>query len=133
MPIPNLIHPLSIQIQKQDTDETDYDDDFREPVQQTKRASTVTVDGQVKWGSHKSYSSNRRGPQESSDGYILFRYVDLNDAGITLEREDKIIKIGNLDVNVYINSLLPEGHYPDQGGYTLVKAFFVDRQPARIE
>lgn len=131
MPIPNLIHPVPIRIQQIDSGETVYDDDLREPVQQSTRSAIVVVDGQVRWGLDKSYRSERRGAQEDSDGYVLFRYVDLEAKGITLNREDRFLKLGTLDVDVYITSLRPEGHYDDVGGPTLVKAFFADRQPSR--
>lgn len=131
MPIPNLIHPVPILIQQIDTAETLYDDELREPVQQSVRGATVTVDGQVKWGLDQSVDSERRGAQEDSDGYVLFRYVDLQAQGVTLKHEDRFIKLGTLDVDVYVTSLRPEGHYSDTGGPTLVKAFFADRQPSR--
>lgn len=131
MAIPNLIHPVPIVIRQIDESETIYDDDMREPVQQTVRGASVTVNGQVKWGMEKSFTSTARGAEEGSDGYVLFRYVDLAAAGITLKREDRFLKLGNVDVDVYVKALRPEGHYSDQGGPTLVKAFFADRQPSR--
>jgi len=131
MAIPNLLHPVPVQISQTDESETIYDDDMREPVQQCVRGSTVTVYGQVKWGMDQKYNSRRQGVEEDSDGYVLFRYVDLNAAGITIKREDRFLKLGNIDVDVYVTGLRPEGHYSDQGGPTLVKAYFSDRQPSR--
>jgi len=131
MPIPNLIHPVPVEIRQIDESETIYDDDMREPVQQSVRASTVTVPGQVKWGMDQNLQTRLRGAEEGSDGYVLFRYVDLAAQGITLAREDRFVKLGNVDVDVYVKALRPEGHYSDQGGPTLVKAFFADRQPSR--
>jgi len=131
MPIPNLIHPVPITIQTLDQANTIYDDDMREVVQQSVRAANVVVPGQVKWGLDQSFQSRREGPKEDSDGYVLFRLVDLNAAGVEVKRETRLIRLGTIDTDVYVTALQYQGHYPDQGGPTLVKAFFKDRQPAR--
>lgn len=133
MPIPNLIHPVPVSIQVLDRTETFYDDDFREPVQQAARASTVIVSGQIKWGVDEEKGSQRGGVVEGSDGYVLFRLVDLAAATppVTIKREDRFLRLGTVDVDVYVTALRYEGHYDDVGGPTLVKAFFQDRQPAR--
>jgi hypothetical protein len=131
--IPNLIHPVPISIQQLDLTNSIQDEDMREPVQQNERSTTKIVNGQVKWTDLKKLSSSREGVIENSTGYVLFRYVDLESESITLKREDRIIKIGTLDVDVYIVSLVPLGHYSTQGGPTMVKAMFDDRQPSRQE
>lgn len=141
MPIPNLIHPVPIVIEQIDkTRQEDnagagswFDDDFREPVQQAARAATVTVVGQPRWGDAQKLGASRSGPESEANGYVLFRYVDLEGKSIELQQNDRFLKIGKLNTNVYIVSLRPEGHYDDIGGATLVKAFFKDRQPAKGE
>ena len=109
------------------------DDDMREPVQQSARGGSVVVPGQIKWGLDRAFNSQRSGPAEDSDGYVLFRLVDLAAATppITIARDDRFLRLGTIDVDVYVTSLRYEGHYTDQGGPTLVKAFFRDRQPSR--
>lgn len=129
--IPNLIHPVPIKIQSLDRSNTLYDDDMREPVQQAVRGSTVTVDGQVRWTNDQAGVSRRRGTEESSDGYVLFRYIDLTAKSVTLKREDRFIKLGTIDTDVYVTKVEPLGHYPDQSGPTLIKAYFADAQPSR--
>ena len=129
--IPRLIHPVNIQIQVLDRSSTFYDDEMREPIQQSVRGSTVTVPGQVKWGSDQAGISRREGTEESSDGYVLFRLVDLAANGVTLKREDRFIKLGTIETDVYVQRLEYTGHYSDQGGPTMVKAHFVDAQPSR--
>ncbi len=133
MVLPNLLHPVPISIQVITPSATIMDEDMREPVQQSARAATVVVDGQVKWGLDQAFTSMRRGPAEESDGYVLFRLVDLAAVTppVTIKREDRFIRLGNIDVDVYVTALRYEGHYTDQGGATLVKAFFKDRQPSR--
>jgi len=128
---PNLIHPVPIKIQQLDVAETYYDDDYREPVQQAAHKNYAIVPGQIKWGSDDRLSATRGGAEEGADGYVLFRYVDLAKAGITLKLNDRMIQLGKLDTDVYIIRLQPMGHYSDMGGATLVKAYFADRQPAR--
>lgn len=129
MPIPMLLHPIPVSIQVSLPDDTFYDDDFRETVQQSARASTVIVNGQPKWGKDQALDMQRGGAREDSIGYVLFRYVDLSYKSVELKRGDRITKIGTIDVDVYITELLPEAHWDDQGGPTIVKAFFIDRQP----
>jgi hypothetical protein len=131
MTIPNLLHPVPIYIQQIDTDNTLYDDEFREFIGQETLTEAVMVPGQVKQTFDYSVKSARRGRKEDSSGYILFRYVDLNAAGITLALNDRISKIGTIDTDVYINVLEPEGHYEAIGGPTVVKAYFTDKQPVR--
>jgi hypothetical protein len=50
---------------------------------------------------------------------------------ITLQQQDRIVKIGHLDVEYYIISLKSAIHYPDQNGPAGVKAYFTDHQPSR--
>lgn len=141
MPIPNLLHPVPVIIEQinkarqedNSGDGTWFDDDFREPVQQAARSSVVTVQGQPRWGNSQKLGASRMGPESEATGYVVFRYVDLADAGITLQQNDRFTKIGTLDTDVYIISMRPEGHYADVGGPTLVKAFFKDRQPATVQ
>lgn len=141
MPIPNLLHPVPVLIQQidktdQDTaggDGTWFDDDFREPVQHVADdpAGAVQVNGQVKWGMDEQLRTTLSGALAEADGYVLFRYVDLEAESIILKQNDRLIRIGKIDTDVYLVGLRPEGHYTDVGGATLVKAFFKDRQPSR--
>jgi len=129
--IPNLLHPVPITIQQQDAPNTKVDDIFREPVQQSARKAKVVLQGQVKWGQDESLVPGKGGPKEDSDGYVLFRYVDQSTVGVTLKRGDRFTKLGKIDVDVYIVSIEPMGHWQDQGGATLFRAYFKDRQPGK--
>ena len=131
MPIPNLLHPVPVQIQQIDKANTVYDDDYREPVQRVTRNTTATLQGQVAWAHDKRVQYTRGGNRYDADGYVLFRYVDLANASIELAIDDKFISIGGLSVNVYIKHFQPMGHYPDIQGPTLLKAFFGDKDPAK--
>ncbi len=132
MVMPNLIHPVPVTIQQFDIAATIQDDDYREPVQQAARKANVTiVRGQPKWSGEKDLTYTKGGVQLKADGYVLFRYKDLEAASVELRDNDRFTLIGKQVVDVYIVKLRPLGHYTDQSGETLVKAFFMDRQPAR--
>jgi hypothetical protein len=120
-----------VTIQQRDNANTVVDSKFREPIQQAARKSNVTLNGQAKWFSDEELRMRKGGAEQESDGYVLFRFVDLAAAGATITQGDRIIKIGLIDTDVYVTKLQQEGHYPDQGGATLVKAFFQDRTPAK--
>lgn len=126
---PRLIHPVPIIIQRLDKSNTFYDDDYREPVQQSARYTNITIQGQPRWGGKDVATFTRGGLVEQSTGYVLFRYLDLEAASITINVNDRFIKIGLQEVDVYVVRLIPQGHY--NGRAKLVKAYFADRQPAR--
>ncbi len=131
MTLPRLLHPVDISIEKIDRAATVYDPDAREPIFQASRKTIVVVPGQVNWGTQLGLESTKAGPREGAAGYVLFRRVDLDAASITLEDNDRFARLGNVDCDLYVDRLEHEGHYPDHGGPTLVKAYFSDRQPAK--
>ena len=76
------------------------------------------------------------GIEQSAKGYVLFRMVDLlnHPSGpISLKQNDKFIKLGTIVKDVYIVGLRYSGHYPDQAGPTLVKAFYADATAAGFD
>jgi len=129
--IPKLLHPVPCVIEKIDRAGTIMDEDAREPIQSASRPTTVTVPGQVEWGTQMGLEAAKTGPRETSSGYVLFRRIDLEAAGVTLEDNDRLAKLGDVETDVYINRLEWKGHYPDQGGPTMVKAYFADRAPSK--
>jgi len=134
MPLPNLLHPTPIGVQKIQRTQTLVDEDYREPIEFTSRSAQTTVPGQVKWGADKNARPSDMGVDDGADGYILFRRVDLRAAGLTdIEQGDRFVTMGSganaYDVDLYVVKVRLEGHYADQGGATLVKAFFRDRHP----
>lgn len=131
MLLPNLLHPVPIIIQQLDTANTEYDSRHREPIQQSARKTNQIVNGQVNFIKQKEMFITNGGIELKADGYILFRYYDLDSKSITLQINDRISKIGNINTDYYIIKLTPRGHYPEFGGATLVKAYFNDQQPRR--
>lgn len=131
MVLPNLIHPVKIVISQWLPSATVYDEDTREPIKQAARATTETVMGQVSWDLKDDVVIGPGGTKLDASGYILFRWVDLNSKSVVPKRQDEIKKIGWQDVKLYIVATKPVGHYTDQGGSTMVKAYFSDRAPSR--
>lgn len=129
--IPSLLHPVPVVIAGKSTETSDFDEDAREPIGNPDQEDDKTIDGQVKWRGQFDVEEEIAGVEENAAGYVLFRYVDLAAAGHVLETFDQIKKIGTVDTDVYVIRLAPIGHYPDQSGPTMVKAYFADRQPAR--
>jgi hypothetical protein len=133
---PRLLHPIPIGIETLQRLETIVDEDYREPVSYAARATKVTVNGQPHWTIDDRFRQTLIGPEQESTGYILFRTIDLKLAGIPeLENGDRITSIGvgihAIDVDFYVIGLRMTGHWPDQGGATLVKAFFRDRSRSK--
>jgi len=131
--IPNLLHPVPVDVEQLDKSGTIYDDDFREPTQQVEHKTVVHLEGQVHWGEMKEVGVTQAGVEENAAGYVVFRYVDLEAQSVVLRLNDRITRLGKLDTDLYITKLKPSGHWPDQGGATLLKAYFMDRQPSRQE
>ena len=137
MVLPNLIHPIPVEITPLLRQNTIVDDDYREEVQTVAYGATTTVVGQIKWTADNRLRTTRAGNEDESGGYILFRRVDLDAAGLSdsPKQGDRILAYGSgtgrREVDVYVVRTRPEGHYPDQGGYSLIKAFFRDRSPGR--
>jgi hypothetical protein len=134
--LPNLLHPVLIEIEQISRATTIVDKDYNEPTQQAIRGPRKTCPGQVKWGMDERLRATLTGAEAESEGYILFRRVDLRARGIAeLKQNDRFTAEGaganRREVDLYITGLRFEGHYPDQGGPALVKAFFRDRQPSK--
>lgn len=149
MPIPRLIHPTPVTIQRQVANETIFDPVSREPVRQIWKegqgpglGTATTLKAQVNWnlGEMERPELHPGGPDIKSYGYLLFRIKDLKKAGLmtdngdgTFERQikrgDLITRIGITRVKLYVVFFRDTGHYPDQGGATLLEVDFQDRQP----
>jgi len=130
--IPRLIHPVNVVIRRMNSADTLYDVDAAEPVGNVATFTDVTIPAQIGMGDSAKLSSTAAGPAASAGGYILVRRIDLQARGIDLAIGDRITSLGHEAVNVYIDSLEPTAHYPDQGGWTMIKAFFSDRSQARV-
>lgn len=151
MTVPNLLHPIPIHLQRLNRAATTFNSRAREPVRQLwKRGQgpgTGTEDvleGQINWNDgkiRKPTGEGSGGVEEKSDGYVLFRFVDLLSAGIAtensdgtielgIERGDKIVRVGRRCVDLFVLFFRDIANYPDQGGGTILEVNFSDREPS---
>lgn len=134
---PNLLHPIPVYLSRVEKDFTALQDaNLHEPIGQVKRPQAPTkLYAQISWGMDKRISQGEGGALLDSDGYLLFRTSDLRDKYITLQIGDRIAQIGEekakQNVDLYLIAFKWMGHYPDQQGASLVKAYFEDRSPSR--
>lgn len=131
MPLPNLIHPINCTVERIDKAGTIYDPDAREPVQRAARSTPIVLQAQPHWFSERELQTLAMGPNDYSRGYLLFRYVDLAAASVTIQLNDRVVMQGHLPTEVYITRTQPMGHYPDQNGASLLKCWFTDRKPSK--
>ena len=131
--IPRLLHITQIYIRQKNTSKTPYDHNAREPIGKPMTDDAIQLDGQVMWKNQRVYIGST-GVIENTSGYVLFRQKDLTAKNVELQQGDNIVQMGNsegiMTVNLYINGFDYRGHYADQGGHTLVKAWFKEKQPA---
>jgi hypothetical protein len=134
---PNLIHPIPVFIRKAEKSLTAVQDhNLHEPVGQVRRPQAPTrLLAQISWGLDNNITQEMLGISGSCDGYVLFRTSDLRAKHFAIEVSDLIVQLGEdsalQHVDLYISSLKWMGHYPDQHGSSLVRAYFQDRGPAR--
>jgi len=126
---PTLIHPVAVTIQQKDAVNTPFRSDAREPVRTMVRKADKALRAQVNWRNTNDPTATYEGISEECDGYLLFKLKELAAASVTLQRGDRITKIAGTTYELYITQLKPCGHYPDQGGPSMIKAFFATRNP----
>lgn len=137
MPLPRLIHPVDVTVERLTRSGLVMDDDAREAVHgpRSSAAQTFVIPAQIKWDKQDNPDPEEGGTRQRSTGYILCRPTDLDTVlgtGQRLKREDRITAIGvNTGLDLYITGTGPMGHYPDQSGQSLIRYFFEDRKPVR--
>jgi hypothetical protein len=148
--IPNLIHPIPVTIQRRSDAVTTFDARAREPIRQLWKAgqgpgtgTAIDLEAQVNWNDGRVAKPKLRpgGVEEESEGYLLFRLVDLLERGVAtdhgdgtvdfgLARGDKIVRIGRRRTNLWVLFFRDVAGYPDQGGCTLLEVDFASREPS---
>lgn len=113
------------------------DADAGEPVGRVARDTAVTCDGQVSWKSDV-LEMEIGGKIYKVDGYVVFRLVDLAAVGVTPDEIGEGTKITSMGTGTgqhtdafYVYRTDRGGHYPDQGGATLLKVWYGRRRPVR--
>jgi hypothetical protein len=150
MTIPNLIHPIPVRVQRQLAAATTFDSRARQPVRQLWKkgqgpgtGDAEDLEAQVNWNDGRVGEPELQpeGAEERSEGYLLFRLVDLLDAGVATDhgdgtvdfgfkRGDRIVRIGRRRTNLYVTYFRDVAGYPDQDGCTLLEVNFSDRAPS---
>lgn len=137
MPTPRLLHPVPVELRKKDVARTIMDDNYSEAVGQVRRKQKpIQLVAQHMIKKEKMAAATEGGVQEESEGYLLFRTSDLRDKETDVVRGDRIVSMGaaknKRETNFYIIKLQFIGHYPEHAGATMVKAFYMDRQPSNV-
>lgn len=150
MSIPTLIHHVPVTIQRASDAITTFDPRAREPVRQLWKAgqgpgtgTALELEAQVNWNNGEVANPKLRpgGVEEESEGYLVFRVVDLLDRGVAtdngdgtvefgLARGDKIVRIGRRRTNLWIVFFRDFAGYTDQEGCTLLEVNFASRAPS---
>ena len=131
----DLIEPIDVTIEQIDKVNTPYPsgpNGIPEIPNYTVRKTAITLPAQVVFGDRDQIPHpTPLGTDEKILGYMVLKYDDLNNSGITLKRGDKVIKMGQIETEVYLSHSQgdPAAHFSGIGGFTLVRMFFVDRNP----
>jgi len=124
-----------VQIRKADRKFTAVqDDNLKEPIGQVRRSQRpINIDAQIK--QEQQVVIGPGGAEEHEDGYLLFLTKDLTERHLEIERGDLIVQMGDgknaRETELYITRFRWMGHYPSASGPTLLRAYFMDRQPAQ--
>ena len=133
MALPRLIHPIPVVIKLRDRADALMDEDSGEPIGNV-GGDNVSLVAQVSWRSTE-IKVDGAGNTEVMDGYLLFRLTDLVNhiPAVVISEGDRVVSIGSgialVPMNHYLWRIQRRGHYPDQGGHTLQKWWFKDKNP----
>ncbi len=134
--IPELIESIPIEIEQIDKDATAFSggvDGRHETYGNVQRKVKFEIPAQVVFGNTEQITkfNSMLGPKEQARGYLVLRFIDLENLGKKLKRGDKITKIGNLDGEYFLLHTTgdPAAHFDSIGGFTLFRMFFGDRNP----
>lgn len=134
-PQPKLLFPTLIEIKKPDLVSTFWDEDAREAIQTIQESEVIQLQGQPSMMTSTEglpiMSTTPTGIEEQGQAYILFRVLDLNRLSLSIEPNDRVIKIGHQAVDLYVKTIQPIGHYGRHNGSTFIRAYIEDRAPAR--
>jgi hypothetical protein len=127
---PRLIQPVEVEVRQIDTENTVYDEQTRAPVGQVLWQDPVVLHAQVYDGDTDRARAQMGGIREESEGHLTFLAEELDAAGVTLARGDRISKIAGRETDLYIERLRYAGHYTGPNS-TLLLVFWEDRRPTR--
>lgn len=114
---PRLIHPVEVVVERVDKAATEYDADFREPVNEVTYSAVVRLQAQVKFDRFEARNMTPGGDAPQTTGYLLISADRANE----IQKGDKISKIGEVPVELFITEKRPAVHY---GKARMIKVFF---------
>jgi len=129
-----LIQAIKVKIEQIDKTATPFSGGVagrREHMGNIQRKIEITLKAQVVFRDVSiDLNFSQLGASEKTKGYLVLRMKDLKPKGVTLARGDKIIKIGQLDVEYFLIHTTgdPAAHFIGKD-FTLVRMFFADRDP----
>ena len=129
MGFPRKINRMRIIIDQLSLSRTVKDSDFREQVGKKFRTTRITVEGQVNLAKKKQYfasTPSRTGDIEDTMGHLVFIKKELDTAGITLRKGDKIVEVGPATNPTPIGSVIEEvrPESPLNGDFLLIYVDF---------
>ncbi len=119
---PRRMNLVDITIEQISVADTEYDEDYQMPVGgKEARPTTIQVKGQVNFGDgghqFEARQPSMTGDRIPSTSHIVFRTCDLEEAGITIKKDDRVISIAGEDVDLLVDEV--RGESPLDGGYLL--------------
>lgn len=130
MPTPRLIRPFTAIIEAIDKSSTVYDRRSRQPIGDVARVR-YSIPAQHDSVHRMMPDWDQSGPSEQLRGRLIVRYVDIEAAGYTPRRGDKVVQMGTKSVEYYIVNIEQRGHW--QNGPTFLRLYYSDRRPGANE
>lgn len=133
--IPELIEDIPIKVRQLNVGATQFSSGVsgrKEIINAPVLGAEISLPAQVVFGDGDQKGNHTQmGVDEQVKGYMVLRYVDVNNAAVTLKRGDKITKMGQLNTEYYFlhSQGDPAAHFTSIGGFTLFRMFFSDRAP----
>ena len=132
--LPYRMNPVEIKIRQFNHQETNWDEDFREPWSDESYDGVITVRGQVNLGgkTEREVSRTNTGDAEPSYAWLVFRKRDLDEASppVVLKKADKVIEIAGEAVDFVIRELRTES--PLRGRFLLLYAILEAPKEVRV-
>lgn len=128
---PRLIHPVSVMYRVLERASGNFDDNDRTPTRVAKRKTATELNAQVKWITDGELVPTPGGPTVRVLGYILCETQELETKSIEPKFGDQITEIsGQSQIELFVLSTKPRGHYSDIGGPGLLQVDFYRKQKA---
>lgn len=124
MPFPKRMNPVNIKLHQRNAADTVMDSDFREPASTRAFDAGVVVKGQVNFGMKKYAEQDitMTGDKGDTMGWFCFRKSDLDRAGISLQKGDRVSEVAGEAMDLEIVEARPES--PLRGRFLLIYADF---------